>query len=286
MIDDDRAAVPTAAPADEAPVRGRRAGTGVIAPLASAMPAPTRRSAANRLTEPAPLAGPEATGSSATDPGVAAEPGGDGPGAGQPDGETDPAAATAEASVAPATGPGRVAGATSADAERDSALPAAARGRRRRWWWALGAVAAFMVAVVVWGALQLSSDDSLAAARTSALAAARFDANALVTYQYQHLDHDWAVVKAHATPTFWRSFSQSSAGLAAALRQYHAASTGQVLAVGLASATTDRAVVLAFVDQRVTSTASKTPTVDESRVELTLVRQSGRWLIQRVELVG
>lgn len=167
-------------------------------------------------------------------------------------------------------------------------------GHRRAWQralrrprvWAAGVVAAAVIAVMAWGGVTLAANASLQQARTSALAAGRSDAQALITYQYQHLTADWAVVHAHATASFWRAFSQSSAGLRRTLTQYQASSSGSVLAVGLASATTSRAVVLAFVDQRVTSTASKTPTVDESRVEITLVRPAGRWLIQRVELIG
>jgi len=265
---------PTAASTSTAlasrPSGPRTADTGIIAPLSSAMPPVSPQAADTAGTAGTPSTAALPTGGREPDTAVPPEP------SAQPASVRDTEiGAEPEVGARPAAAAPRASG------------PEARRPFRQRRLAALAALLlAGVLAVVAWGALALAHDDSLAAARTSALAAARTEASALVTYQYQHLATDWSVVRHDATASFWRSFSRSSAGLAKALTQYHATSSGQVLAVGLVSATTARAVVLAFVDQRVTSTASTTPTVDESRVELTLVRPDGRWLIDRVELVG
>jgi Mce-associated membrane protein len=77
---------------------------------------------------------------------------------------------------------------------------------------------------------------------------------------------------------------QSSAGLRSTLVQYHATSKATVIGAGLQSATTDRAVVLVFLDQIIANSQQAAPTTDRSRVLLTLVHSNGRWLINDVKL--
>ena len=150
-----------------------------------------------------------------------------------------------------------------------------------------GLAVALVVAVVFLTLTQLSlnSENSLNSARTSALAAAKSYAVDLASYNYQHLDQDFGKVLAESTPTFKQNFTQSSDALKTALNRYDASAWANVVAAGLVSATTSRAVVLVFLNQTVDNTLQKSKPTTESRVEITLLRSGGRWLIDQVSLL-
>jgi Mce-associated membrane protein len=133
--------------------------------------------------------------------------------------------------------------------------------------------------------LSLNSENSLSSARTSALAAANSYAVDLASYSYKHLDQDFGKVLDESTPTFKQNFTQSSEALKTALNRYDASASANVVAAGLVSATTSRAVVLIFLSQTVDNTLQKNKPTTESRVEMTLLRSSGRWLIDQVSLL-
>jgi Mce-associated membrane protein len=150
-----------------------------------------------------------------------------------------------------------------------------------------GVAVALVVAVVLltMTRLSLNSQDSLNSARTSALAAAQSYAVDLASYNYQHLDQDFGKVLDESTPTFKQNFSDSSSALSTTLKRYDASATAKVVAEGLVSATTSRAVVLVFLNQTVDNTLQKSKPTTESRVEITLLRSNGRWLIDQVSLL-
>ena len=104
-------------------------------------------------------------------------------------------------------------------------------------------------------------------------------------YDYRHLDRDFGVALAHSTPSFRRSFTQSSDALKTTLTRYHATAHATVVSAGLVSATTSRAVALVLVDQTIANSTQKTPTTDRSQVEITLVNSGGSWLIDQVSLL-
>ncbi|HLI23951.1 MAG TPA: hypothetical protein VKU91_03285, partial [Acidimicrobiales bacterium] len=126
---------------------------------------------------------------------------------------------------------------------------------------------------------------TLESARSSALATARTYSLEVASYDYRHLDQDFARVERDCTPAFAATYRQSSAALASFLRQYHAVATAKVVAAGVQSATPSRAVVIVFLDQTVTSTSQKVPTNDQSRLQLTLARSGKRWLIDQLKLL-
>ena len=126
----------------------------------------------------------------------------------------------------------------------------------------------------------------LASARDSATAAARVYAVNVASYDYGHLTRGFAVVEQESTPAFQRTFVQSSASLAKVLGQYKAIAKGSVVASGVTSATTSNAVVVLFVIQAVTNTASAGGlTPDNSRSQMTLVRPGSKWLISDLKLL-
>jgi Mce-associated membrane protein len=134
--------------------------------------------------------------------------------------------------------------------------------------------------------LSLNNENSLNSARTSAAAAAHSYAVDLASYNYKDLNQDFGKVLGESTPTFKQAFNQSTEALKTSLTRYDASASANVVAVGLLSATTSRAVALVFLNQTVNNTLQKNkPSTTESRVEITLLRSGGRWLIDQVSLL-
>jgi Mce-associated membrane protein len=133
--------------------------------------------------------------------------------------------------------------------------------------------------------LALGNRNALDSTRTSALSAARIDAVAIAGYDYRHLDRDFGAVLAVSTPSFRRSFTQSSDALKNTLSRYHAIAVAHVVSAGLVSGSTTRAVVLVFLTQKVSNTTQKTSSTDRSQVEITLLHSGGGWLIDQVSLL-
>jgi Mce-associated membrane protein len=147
-------------------------------------------------------------------------------------------------------------------------------------------VIAGLVAALVVTQMQLSNQDSLNADRASAVAAAKVDANDVATYSYLHLHRDFGRVESESTPAFRRNFIRSSDSLSKVLVQYKATASAKVLATGVSSISSDKAVVLLFVNQSVANSTQQGVSTDDSRIEVTLVRGDGRWLLQDLKLVG
>ena len=110
----------------------------------------------------------------------------------------------------------------------------------------------------------------------------------VATYSYRHLHRDFSRVEQESTPAFRRTFVKSSEGLSKVLTQYKAtAATASILSAGVVSATPSWAIVILFVNQKVTNTAQKSsgPTTDNSRIRITLVRSGNRWLLDSLRLL-
>jgi len=121
-------------------------------------------------------------------------------------------------------------------------------------------------------------------ARSSALHAARQYAIDFGSYDYQHLDADFAKVADHLTPGFKKSYLASSSKLEPTIVQYKGTSVASVQGIGLASASSDNAEVVVLLDQKITTSQSSTPRIDRNRLVMTLVRHGGKWLIDRLVL--
>ena len=132
---------------------------------------------------------------------------------------------------------------------------------------------------------RLSAQSKLGA---SALAAATTYGGYLSSYNYKTLhasNSAWAKVEANATASFKKDFTSTSGSLGNLLTQYNATATGKVIAAGVQSVSSTRAVVLLFVDQTVTNTVQKPNSVTQPlRVQLTMQRQNGKWLIDNLQV--
>ena len=146
-------------------------------------------------------------------------------------------------------------------------------------------IVGLVVALVV-SQVQLSNQNSLDAERTSAAAAATVFAHDVATYSYRDLHRDFGRVENESTPSFRRNFVRSSDSLSKVLVQYKATASAKVLAAAVSSISANTAVVLLFVNQSVANSSQQGVSTDDSRIEVTLVRVDGRWLLQDLKVVG
>lgn len=153
----------------------------------------------------------------------------------------------------------------------------------------LGVLSTVLVVLLVLGYFswrhQRDSDRALNAARKSALAAATSFAVDFGSYDYRNLSAEFREVETRLTPSFRKSFSQSSAGLVPTIVKYKGSVKATVQGAGLTSASTSRATAVVFLDQTVTTTQSTVPRLDRNRLQVYLVRSHGTWLVTKLLVV-
>ncbi|MFE7773263.1 hypothetical protein ACFU5O_05080 [Streptomyces sp. NPDC057445] len=129
-------------------------------------------------------------------------------------------------------------------------------------------------------------------ARHQALAAAREAAPVVLSYDYRHLDRDFAAARGHLTGSFRDEYLRTTkAVVAPTARKYQGVVKATVVtppgggapAASVVSASPDKAVVLLFVNQVTRSTQVEGPRVDLNRVRMTLEPTSGGWKVAAVD---
>lgn len=154
----------------------------------------------------------------------------------------------------------------------------------------LPAVALAVVAVLLAVALVLlldalsgrhAADDARAAARK----AATEDVQALLSYDYRHLDADFGKAAAAVTGDLAKQYKETNRAIAPAAKQYHAVVAAVVKEVAVTDATADTASALVFVDQVSTNTQLSAPRAEQQRLQVDLVRRHGRWLLADLSTV-
>ncbi|MGW1891491.1 hypothetical protein ACWCP6_14720 [Streptomyces sp. NPDC002004] len=180
-----------------------------------------------------------------------------------------------------------------ADREEDGSRGAGRDGRRPGM---LGAaltvvLVAALVAAAVLG-WQYRDGQRADRARAAALAAAVEAAPVVLSYDYRHLDRDFAAARTHLTGAFrdqYRKTTDRVVGPTAA--KYRGVVRARVVkpagggapAASVVSASPDRVVVLLFVDQVTESTRVSGSRVDQNRVRMTLTRTSEGWKVSAVD---
>jgi hypothetical protein len=133
---------------------------------------------------------------------------------------------------------------------------------------------------------KVEAANQLAATRASATRAATVIATDFGSYDYTTLTADLARTESKLTPSLAKSFSQVSASLQATIVADHGKNVATVQGVAISSVHGSTALALVFLDQTVTSSASKTARIDRNRVEMTLVRQkNGSWLASKIGVI-
>ena len=131
-----------------------------------------------------------------------------------------------------------------------------------------------------------STSLKLDALRASALKTATTVATSFGTYDYQTLTADFDRTRAYLTPTFASDFSKITASIGTLITQDKGQTVGTVQGTGVQSITSTTAVVLVFLDQKVTTAESSTPRLDHNRLKLTLTLQKNKtWLVSNLTLV-
>ncbi|MET9434098.1 hypothetical protein [Streptomyces sp. NPDC006551] len=130
-------------------------------------------------------------------------------------------------------------------------------------------------------------------ARTSAAAAARTAAPVILSYDYRHLDRDFAAARGHLTGSFLDEYEKTTTTVVApTAKKYQGVVKASVAkppgddaapAVSVVSASPDEAVVLLFMNQVTNSTQVSGPRVDLNRVRMTLARTPQGWKVSAVD---
>jgi len=120
-------------------------------------------------------------------------------------------------------------------------------------------------------------------ARSSALGAAARIARELLSYDYRTIDRDLARARADTTGALGQQYAEAAAQLRTQALATHAIVQARVRDTGVVSASTDRVVVLAFIDQvsitRTSKSAVPGTRLIPSTVQLTLTKVGNGWRV-------
>ena len=148
---------------------------------------------------------------------------------------------------------------------------------------AAAVLAVFAAALSAAAVMRVSHRHELDRARENAMAAATSGVATVLSYDYRHLAGDFRRAEALLTATFRKKYDKTTAAAVEPLAdKYKARSSAQVTATASVTTAVDRVVVLVFVAQTVTNSQLAAPRLDRSRINVTLVRQGDRWLIDRL----
>lgn len=155
---------------------------------------------------------------------------------------------------------------------------------------ALGALALLLTAtaavlgLVVWKLVDVREQDAVDEAFRAAPAAAERASASILAYSYKSLDADEKAAAGYMTPAYAKQYSDTFDRLVRPnAAKIKATVEAEVKASGITRAQSDRVNVLLYVDQTTTSTAnSGTPQVALNRVQLSMVRRDGRWLVNDI----
>jgi Mce-associated membrane protein len=125
-------------------------------------------------------------------------------------------------------------------------------------------------------------EHSFSSYELSALQSARSYAITFATYRYDDLDADFAATEAHSVDPFRSQYRSTTAQLHDTLTKARATSSAKIISAGIASISSSQAVVDLFLDQTIVNARGSHE--DAQRVEMTLVRRDGKWLISKVVL--
>jgi len=148
-----------------------------------------------------------------------------------------------------------------------------------------------LVATALLG-LQYRDADRTRQARTGALAAAQKAAPVILSYDYRHLDRDFAAASGHLTGSFRDKYRKTTSKVVQpTAKKYRGVvkatvakpPSGKASAVSAVSASPDRVVVLLFMNQISNSTRVSGPRLDLNRVRMTLVQVSDSWKVSAVD---
>jgi Mce-associated membrane protein len=164
------------------------------------------------------------------------------------------------------------------------AAPTTGTGRRPDWvLLAAGVLTLALVLTAGLVAMRARAADRTETARSAAQAAAESDAVDLLSYDYRHLDRDFARARAHLTGKFVADYTTTTQHTVRPLApQVHAVVKATVASSSVVQASENQVVVLLFVNQTTTSTRLDAPRTDLNRVRITMTRVGDGWKVSKV----
>jgi len=149
---------------------------------------------------------------------------------------------------------------------------------------------AALVATAVLG-WQYRDGSRTESARTQALTAAQKAAPVVLSYDYRHLDKDFASARTHLTGGFHAEYGKTTkAVVGPTAKKYRAVVKATIAApatgtpaASVVSASPDKVVVLLFINQVTESTQVSGARVDLNRVRMTMTHTDGGWKVSGVD---
>lgn len=145
-------------------------------------------------------------------------------------------------------------------------------------------VAAGVLGLFTWSWSDVRAQDAVDAASRTAPAAAERASAAILSYGYTSLDADEKAAERYMTPAYKKKYADTFNRLVKPnATKLKAKVEAEVKASGVAHADADRVNVLLYVNQTTRSTANGgEPQVALNRVQLSMVKQDGTWLVNDI----
>ena len=132
---------------------------------------------------------------------------------------------------------------------------------------------------------KLWQEHEVKAASQQAQQAAIAYAQVLTSIDSNKVDENFQKVLDGATGEFKDMYTQSSVQLRQLLIDNKASAHGVIVDSAVQSASTNKVVVLVFIDQTVSNSTSPDPRIDRSRIKMTMEKVDGRWRASKVQLL-
>jgi len=123
-------------------------------------------------------------------------------------------------------------------------------------------------------------------ARTDAVRSARVAAGDILGYDYRSVEQSIERARSETTGKFRKDYDSTASVLLPQSKQLKAIVQATVGSAAVMSSSSDRVVVLLFVDQATVKQqpGAKTPEtrIDQSRVRMTMTKTGGHWLVSEL----
>jgi len=149
----------------------------------------------------------------------------------------------------------------------------------------VGLVIVILAFSVVFLGLKVRHQDSLNSLRSSALTAASTYGGYVSSYDYRNLtapNSPYVLAEKNSTPSFAAKLQSVESSFDSALKQLDSTSSGKVEGAGISSVSSSTATAVLFIEQTTSSSVQKTPVTQPLWLQMTLVRQHGRWVISDI----
>jgi len=153
----------------------------------------------------------------------------------------------------------------------------------------LAGIAAVLVLSAVALALALAlrpAGNGLDPGASAALFAARQEVVNFTSFDYRHLAADFAQVATDATGPFAHDFASQESNLRQRFTTTRAVSRGTILEAGVATFAASAATVVVAVDDVVTNASTPAGSTLRYRLQVSLVRLHGRWVVSDVRPIA